>query len=185
MKRDSHRYILPGYLLSLHAVLLFPLLLGTSHLSPVDGGHYANSTTSNLGLDVDVSVEEDYAPPSRWQRLHTHHSIPLAIAAFLLIHYTKKLLGFIPLPTDERRARLAWWIENAVLFGSGCLEELWRWGVVRLLVHLLGGSGGWGGRGALWMYAKREPSLWEAVYLLGWTWSLVEASVSLPSPPSE
>ncbi|KAI5818383.1 hypothetical protein BZA77DRAFT_243756 [Pyronema omphalodes] len=93
--------------------------------------------------------------------------------------------------------QLAARIEKIVLFSLGIMEELWRWGMVRLLIRIEGGKGGFRGRGGLWDLAfeswdggapddygiggemnTKYPTIWEAVYFMGWTWSVVETSLS-------
>ena len=167
MKRASHKYVLPTLLLGLHALLLLPVLLAKPHADA------PKRPQLHALLELEDGAEE-----TLWERLHTQYSMPLGVGAFVIIHGVKQLMGMIPLPTDPRRRSLARFIEHAVLFGSGCLEEVWRWAVVRILVKLEGGSGGFRGRGELWDLNTKYPSIWEGVYLLGWTWSLVEAGVS-------
>ena len=128
-------------------------------------------------------------------RLHAKQSAPLALLGFVGVHVLRQLAGAVPLPRDPRRLRLAARIEWSVLFALGVVEELWRWAIARLLIRLLGGKGGFRGRGELWDLASagrlfgvrrggsalaantKYPSIWEAVYAMGWTWSLVETAV--------
>ncbi|RPB02585.1 hypothetical protein L873DRAFT_1673129 [Choiromyces venosus 120613-1] len=71
----------------------------------------------------------------------------------------------------------------------GVVEEVLRWGLVRFLVGLEGGTGGYRGQPAYslleWISGGNTegggrtcPSIWEGVYFMGWTWSFVECMFS-------
>jgi hypothetical protein len=183
MKSSVHRFILPPVLLGVHLLLLLPLFLAP-HIE-------------NPGQEPERESQDDGQEPLL-QRLHLKHSIPLGVLGFAGVHVLKQLAGEVPLPKDPRRIQLAARIEKSVLFGLGVVEEIWRWGVVRVLIRLEGGKGGFRGRGELWdlLYASlmgtvatadefgvvsptntKYPTIWEAVYLMGWIWSLVETVV--------
>ncbi|KAF8245408.1 hypothetical protein K440DRAFT_634574 [Wilcoxina mikolae CBS 423.85] len=190
MKPSVHRFILPPVLLGVHLLLLLPLFLAPQVENPGQA-------------PVQESQEDDGQEPLL-QRLHLKYSIPLGLLGFAGVHVLKQLAGEVPLPKDPRRIRLAARIEQSVLFGLGVVEEIWRWGVVRVLITLEGGKGGFRGRGELWdlLYASwmgnggaaaalaadgfgivsptntKYPTIWEGVYLMGWTWSLVETALS-------
>ena len=69
----------------------------------------------------------------------------------------------------------------------GVIEEVWRWGLVRLLVQLEGGKGGYAGSLNGFSLVLNEetpkdetpskPEIWGGVYLMCWTWSLIESIV--------
>lgn len=97
---------------------------------------------------------------------------------------TKQLAEKIPLPKDPRRKRFAEGLEWAVLFLVGFLEEIWRWGVVRILVNLEGGEGGYGNLSWLHMIkvANEDVSgsnIWKGVYFMGWVWCCIESGVCI------
>jgi hypothetical protein len=174
MKSRVHKFILPPLVLGLHGLLLLPLFL-----APPD--ERLQRPPEFLWSHVRGNGDEDREPLLR--RLHPRFSIPLGILGFVGVHVLKQLAGKVPLPQDPRRARLAANIERAVLFSLGVAEELWRWALVRVLIKLLGGQGGFRGRGELWDFDvespedTKYPNIWEAVYLMGWFWSLLEAAV--------
>ncbi|PWW74498.1 hypothetical protein C7212DRAFT_358776 [Tuber magnatum] len=71
----------------------------------------------------------------------------------------------------------------------GLAEEVLRWGLVRVLVGLEGGAGGYRGQAACslveWVAGENTggsgrtcPSIWEGVYFMGWIWSFVECMFS-------
>jgi hypothetical protein len=182
MKRSVHRLVLPPVLIGIHLLLLLPLFLAP----PLE----------SLGPSPGLS-SDDREP--HYRRVHPKHSVPLGILGFVGVHVLKQLAGKIPLPKDPRRMQLAARIEKVVLFSLGIVEELWRWGMVRLLIRIEGGKGGFRGRGELWDLAfgswdggaaddygiggemnTKYPTIWEAVYFMGWTWSVVETSVCTP-----
>jgi hypothetical protein len=171
MKSSVHRFILPPVLLGVHLLLLLPLFLAP-HIE-------------NPGQEPERESQDDGQEPLL-QRLHLKHSIPLGVLGFAGVHVLKQLAGEVPLPKDPRRIQLAARIEKSVLFGLG------------VLIRLEGGKGGFRGRGELWdlLYASlmgtvatadefgvvsptntKYPTIWEAVYLMGWIWSLVETVV--------
>lgn len=188
MKPSTHRYVLPPVLLGIHAVLLLPLILSPTRLRPPhfpDFGEHPRPTYDS------GSKYWDYR--SRLAGLYLQYSIPLGIIGIVGVYVSKQLAGSVPLPKDERRKRLAQVIEWAVLFGMGVIEEVWRWGLVRLLISFEGGHGGfrggepyedsldkkfWAGSAAAIAGVSLEaPSLWEGLYLMGWMWSVVECLV--------
>jgi len=160
----QHRIILPPILLIIHSILLIPLFLP---ISP-----HGN----------DLSIEG--------LPLHLQYSIPLGVIGFVVVMVTKQLAVKIPLPKDPRKKRLAEGLEWAVLFLVGFLEEVWRWGVVRILVKLEGGDGGYGTVSWIQMIrAKAEDMvafgnasggrLWKGVYFMGWIWCCIESGVCM------
>ncbi|CAZ83588.1 unnamed protein product [Tuber melanosporum] len=71
----------------------------------------------------------------------------------------------------------------------GVVEEVLRWGLVRVLVGLEGGAGGYRGQAVCslsdWIAGANTggggrtcPSIWEGVYFMGWIWSFVECMFS-------
>jgi len=196
MKPLVHKLILPPVLVGLHALLLLPLFFAPP---PV---HLGNPQHELL-LPPQIPDDDEREPLIR--RLHLEAAIPMAAVGFVGVHVLRRLAGKIPLPKDPRRTRLAARIEKGVLFTLGVVEEVWRWGLVRILVALIGGKGGFRGRGDVWDLSygwggdedfelvgaskTNYPSIWEAVYLMGWTWSAVETVVchgdGLPAPSLE
>lgn len=184
MKPSTHRYVLPPVLLGIHLILLLPLILSPTKLRQP---HFPNSEGR---LWPGYGPEPGYFDHrSRLVKLCPQYSIPLGIIGILGVYFSKQLAGKIPLPKDERRKRLAQVIEWSVLFGMGVMEEVWRWGLVRLLILLEHGHGGYRGRAS--SSGKSEGigtaefveisseylSLWEGLYLMGWVWSLIECLV--------
>lgn len=188
MKPSTHRYVLPPVLLGIHAVLLLPLILSPTRLRPPhfpDPGEHPQPAYDSGSKYWDCR--------SRLAGLYLQYSIPLGIIGIVGVYVSKQLAGSVPLPKDERRKRLAQFIEWAVLFGMGVIEEVWRWGLVKLLVSFEGGHGGfrggepfedsldkkfWAGSAAAVTGVSFEaPSLWEGLYLMGWMWSVVECLV--------
>jgi hypothetical protein len=177
MKPLVHKFILPPLVLGLHGLLLLPLFL-----APPD--ERLQRPPEFLRSHIRGHDDDDEREPLL-RRLHPKFAIPLGILGFVGVHILKQLAGKVPLPQDSRRARLAANIERAVLFSLGVAEELWRWALARGLIKLLGGQGGFRGRGELWDFDvvqsppenARYPNIWEAVYLMGWFWSLLEAAV--------
>ncbi|RPB23322.1 hypothetical protein L211DRAFT_284869 [Terfezia boudieri ATCC MYA-4762] len=168
----QHRIILPPILLVIHGVLLMPLFLP---ISP----HGNELLIEGLPL-------------------HLQYSIPLGVIGFVVVMVTKQLAVKIPLPRDPRKKRLAEGLEWIVLFLVGFLEEVWRWGVVRILVKLEGGDGGYGT--VSWIRTVRTKTedliavenasggpLWKGVYFMGWTWCCIESGFAWRSfaPHSE
>lgn len=105
-----------------------------------------------------------------------------------MVYALKQFAGKVPLPKDPRRKRLAQGIELGVLFSMGVVEEVLRWGLVRILVGLEGGAGGYRGQATCsvleWIAGGNAggggrtcPSIWEGVYFMGWIWSFVECMV--------
>ncbi|KAF8473374.1 hypothetical protein BDZ91DRAFT_790136 [Kalaharituber pfeilii] len=98
----------------------------------------------------------------------------------------KQLAVKIPLPKDPRRKQLADGIEWTILFLVGFFEEAWRWMIVRFLVAVAGGDGGYG-TGPWAKVVNSEPAsllidtpnnpdkIWKEVYFMGWVWCLFEA----------
>lgn len=116
--------------------------------------------------------------------VHAGYSVLLGVLGFAAVHASKQLAGKVPLPKDPRRKRLAQGIELAVLFSMGIVEEVWRWGLVRVLVSSEGGEGGYRGIACLgWAWddgggsGDSRPSIWKMVYFMGWVWSFVECTV--------
>ncbi|KAA8894340.1 hypothetical protein FN846DRAFT_421504 [Sphaerosporella brunnea] len=196
MKPFVHKFIHPPLVLGLHGLLLLPLFL-----APPDE---RLQRPPEFLRAHDREYDDEREP--LLVRLHPKFSIPFGILGFIGVHILKQLAGKVPLPQDPRRARLAANIEKAVLFALGVAEEVWRWGLARILIKLLGGQGGFRGRGPLWdLFISGEPqeqlfgvvspdntkyqSIWEAVYLMGWFWSVLEATVSWntvrPTSPDE
>lgn len=112
------------------------------------------------------------------------YSVPFGFAGIAGVWISKQLAGNIPLPKDPRRKLLAMWLESSVLFGIGVLEEIWRYGLVRLLVGYMGGHGGY--RGSTVMSRDEgdfegdfegPPTLWEGLYVMAWVWSIFECLV--------
>ncbi|KAI5809052.1 hypothetical protein DFH27DRAFT_249626 [Peziza echinospora] len=164
----QHRFVLPPILLVLHGIFLLPLLIPTPSL---------NHGTPIPPVTTDVRL------------LHLEYSVPLGLLGFLVVFVAKQLAVNIPLPKDSRRKQLAAYLEWTVLFMLGTLEEVWRWGLVRILVGLEGGDGGYG-RGGLGKLLGRLPKvdagaglldciqvegLWQGIYFMGWIWCLVES----------
>lgn len=186
MKPSTHRYVLPPVLLGIHAILLLPLILSSTKLRPPHFPDFGEHPRS-----VYDSGPEYWDCKSRLAWLYLQYSIPLGIIGIVGVYISKQLAGSVPLPKDERRKRLAQVIEWGVLFGMGVIEEVWRWGLVRLLVWLEGGHGGFRGEvlensldkkfwvdGTTFLGGSLEsPSLWEGLYLMGWIWSVVECLV--------
>ncbi|KAF8425971.1 hypothetical protein EV426DRAFT_38399 [Tirmania nivea] len=156
----QHRIILPPILLVIHSISLIPLFLP---ISP-----HGN----------ELSIEG--------LPLHLQYSIPLGVIGFVVVMVIKQLAVKIPLPKDPRRKRLAEGLEWTVLFLVGFLEEVWRWGVVRILVKLEGGDGGYGT--VSWIQTIRTKAedfiafenasggrLWKGVYFMGWIWCCIES----------
>ena len=144
----QHTIVLPPILLTIHGILLLPLLLPTLVHSP----------------------------------LYLQYSVPLGFMGFVVVLVTKQLAVKVPLPTDPRRKRLAEALEWTVLSLVGFFEEVWRWGVVRILVNLEGGQSGYGT--GPWIQDKERSSyitpgiiLWKSVYLMGWLWCCIESGV--------
>ena len=113
-------------------------------------------------------------------RLQPQYSVPLGVLGIVVMVVLKQAAGAIPLPRGNRQ--LAAGLGAAVMFVLGVAEEVWRWGLVRVLVTMEGGKGGFRGSGEPWDLAvgpasAEHPSIWEAVYLMGWVWSLVECVV--------
>lgn len=177
MKPSTHRYVLPPVLLGIHAVLLLPLILSPTRLRPP---HFPEFGEHPRPVHPTNTKYWDYG-----SRLYLQYSIPLGIIGIVGVYVSKQLAGNVPLPKDERRKRLAQMIEWGVLFGMGVIEEVWRWGLVRLLVSFEGGHGGFRGGEPFedslekfWAGVSLEPpSLWEGLYLMGWMWSVVECLV--------
>ena len=105
-----------------------------------------------------------------------------------MVYALKQFAGKVPLPKNPRRKRLAQGIELGVLFSMGVVEEVLRWGLVRILVGLEGGAGGYRGQATCsvleWIATGNAegsgrtcPSIWEGVYFMGWIWSFVECMV--------
>jgi hypothetical protein len=114
--------------------------------------------------------------------VHAGYSVPLGMLGFAVVYASKQLAGKVPLPKDPRRKRLAQGIELVVLFSMGIVEEVCRWGLVRALVGLEGGEGGFRGTAFLGLGWEDDgggtgPSIWKGVYFMGWVWSLVECTV--------
>ena len=160
----QHRIVLLPILLAIHSILLIPLFLPTSP--------HGN----------ELSIEG--------LPLHLQYSIPLGVIGFIVVMVTKQLAVKIPLPKDPRKKRLAEGLEWTVLFLVGFLEEVWRWGVVRILVKLEGGDGGYGTVSWIQMIrAKAEDliafeyasggRLWKGVYFMGWVWCCIESGVCM------
>lgn len=186
MKPSTHRYVLPPVLLGIHAVLLLPLILSPARLRPPhfpDFGEHPRPTYD--------PGPKYWGYRSRLAGLYLQYSIPLGIIGIVGVYISKQLAGRVPLPKDERRKRLAQVIEWGVLFGMGVIEEVWRWGLVRLLISFEGGHGGfrggqllkdslekfWASSTAATGVSLEAPSLWEGLYLMGWMWSVVECLV--------
>lgn len=171
MKPSTHRYILAPALIGIHALLLLPLVFPPKVLRPP---HFP---------DASGHPWPDYDPTPQIQkleRLHLKYSVPLGFAGIAGVWISKQLAGGIPLPKDPRKKLLAMWLESSVLFGIGVLEEIWRYGLVRLLVIYMGGHGGYRGT----TLTKRDdediegpPTLWEGLYIMAWVWSIFECLV--------
>lgn len=175
-----HKLALPPILIGIHVVVLLPLFFAPplehpgDELLPPD----AHRRTPDQPQDSFVG------------RLQPKFSVPFGVSGFLVVFVFKQLAGKVPLPKDPRNVRLASAIECTILFLLGVLEEIWRWGLVRILIRLQGGGGGFRGRGELWDLEKvlwnetgsmntNYPSIWEAVYFMGWSWSVMEGVVRL------
>lgn len=124
------------------------------------------------------------------------YSLPLGIFGFGLVMVVKQLAGKIPLPKDPSKKWLAESLEWSILFMLGSLEEVWRWGLVRLLIRWEGGGGGFGGEsiasvvvgsintgegikllGNIGLGPGGVGGIWEGVYFMGWIWTLLESGV--------
>lgn len=194
MKPSTHHYVLPPVLLGIHAVLLLPLILSPATLRPPQFPDPDGHSWPGYGSDPKYRDCK-----SKLGRLYLHYSIPLGIVGIVGVYLSKQLAGKVPLPKDPQRKRLAQAIEWGVLFGMGVMEEIWRWGLVRLLVRLEGGHGGfrgtgyprdpppeadYGSVGVIWKEAAKFvgvsqelPSIWEGLYLMAWVWSVIECLV--------
>jgi len=151
----QHRIILPPILLVIHGILLIPLFLP---ISP-----HGN----------ELSIEG--------LPLHLQYSIPLGVIGFVVVMVTKQLAVKIPLPKDPRKKWLAEGLEWTVLFLVGFLEEVWRWGMVRILVNLEGGDGGYGTVSWMRPISASGGRLWKGVYFMGWVWCCIESGVCMSS----
>jgi hypothetical protein len=161
MKTFTHRYILPPILVSIHALFLIPVLIPL-HVEP---GRPPTQSDSNL--DVPDSPDDVATPPSQ---LNLVHAVYFGVASFVFAHILKQIGGRIPLPTSRNWRQLAIWIELVILFAMGSLEEIWRWGVVHLLVNTEMGSAGSA------HFGSARP-IWRTIYAVAWVWSLVECAV--------
>lgn len=185
MKPLVHKFILPPVLVGLHALLLLPLFFAPPPEHLGNPQHELLQSHSSDGSEREPLM----------RRLHLKDAIPIGVVGFVGVHVLRRLAGMVPLPKDPRRTRLAARIEKGVLFALGVVEEVWRWGLVRLLIKAIGGKGGFRGRGELWglsyvglageeeTFAVARPSIWEAVYLMGWIWSAVETVVCCEAAP--
>ena len=163
MRKSIHRYVLPSCYVTIHILLLLPLVLP----------YKTDPSEPELPLGSRVSFKL---------------SIPLGILLFMILALVRLLAGYFPLPRGQERRLLATVLEWIVLFLVGFTEELIRLAVVKVLVNLEGGEGGFGGEGPSnstrpatdWMQLRSvevKPGIWEGVYLMGWTWSLLECLV--------
>jgi len=162
MRQIIHRYILPPYFLILHAVLLIPLLLPDK--------------TNSLLPEVPLS-----------QRLNAEYAIPLGLLLYLGLTLIRSIAGHLPLPQSPNRRVLAARLEWMILFSVGLVEEFVRYAVVRILVDIEGGEGGFGGVRApsnevrdTWMLPQSievKNGIWEGIYLMSWIWSFLELPV--------
>lgn len=155
MKISTHRYILPPVLLGIHLVLLLPLVASRPDLRAFSGPNAPQHPTSTL---------------------YIRNALSFGFAGFAFAYLLKQIVGRIPLPSTHRRRRLAEWLERAMLFGMGAVEEVWRYGVVHVLVHMQSKSDDPSG------VTRVYRAGWETVYLMGWVWSIIECSVRTESP---
>lgn len=222
MRPFVHKFILPPVLLGIHAVLLLPIFLARS-LS-TENPHGSRTPGEARYDPLSPSLETSGAPRggerhnNLLKRLQLQHSILFGVLGFVVIHVLKQFAGKIPLPNDPRRLWLAAKIEKLILLALGIVEEIWRWGLVRTLIKVEGGGGGFCGRdddlwnpATHWSYpwlqrqnvdagAQRTmlaethnsegyPGIWETVYVMGVSWSLVECGRSWynvrPTSPKE
>lgn len=158
MNPFQHTIILPPILLTIHGILLLPLFLPT--------------------------LIHDHRIPGGNSPLYLQYSIPLGFTGFVVVLVTKQLAVKVPLPTDPRRKKLAEALEWTVLSLVGFFEEVWRWGVVRILVNLEGGQGRYGTGPWIWdkewfSYNTSGIILWKSVYLMGWLWCCIESGVCI------
>jgi hypothetical protein len=171
MKPSTHRYILAPTLIGIHAILLLPLIFPPKTLRPP---HFPDASGHPW------PAYEAAPQQQKVGRLHLKYSVPFGFAGIAGVWISKQLAGNIPLPKDPRRKLLAMWLESSVLFGIGVLEEIWRYGLVRLLVGYMGGHEGY--RGSTVMRRDEgdfegPPTLWEGLYIMAWVWSIFECLV--------
>ncbi|KAI9816140.1 MAG: hypothetical protein M1832_005147 [Thelocarpon impressellum] len=179
MRPSLHHHVLPPVFLAIHVVIAIPALLPVARPAPDDA--------------------PAAAAPTLWQRLHPAFAVPVGVLAFAVIHAVRLLASRSPLPQHRRRRRLAARLERALLFLLGVVEEVWRWLLVRLIVQLEGGKGGYAGsmnglsnggdasRPLLLSSGPSREEIWGGVYLMCWTWSFVESIYAWksiwPPPP--
>ena len=163
MRQIIHRYILPPYYLVLHIVLLVPLFL-------------PNKTDP---LEPELPL---------LRRLSVKYAVPLGVLLYFVVASIRNIAGHFPLPQGQNRRVLAARLEWAILFAVGFVEEALRWVVVKVLVYIAGGEGGFGGMGKFshqdsnWVGTRSvevKSGIWEGVYLMCWIWSLLELPVRL------
>lgn len=170
MRRSFHRYVLPLLLILLHLLVAVPALIPSQSRSD------DNSRRSPLP-----------------QRLHPHYAIPFGIGGFLVSHIVRVGASHFPLPRQRRLRQIARRLEWILLFLLGVTEEFWRWTMVRIVLHLEGGKGGYagsmnglstGGEGGP-QNPITKADLWGGIYLMSWTWCLVESLVRPSSPNAQ
>ncbi|KAF3939921.1 hypothetical protein ABW19_dt0203512 [Dactylella cylindrospora] len=158
MRKSLHRYLAPQMLLVLHALLLLPIL---------------------VPYRPDNSIPES---PLQVALGSARYSVPFACFAFVSVALFRLIIGsWFSSPSGSH----AEWV---ALFCLGVLEEAVRWGLVRTLVVYEGGGDGYGakhsdpkGHGYSLVHetvvptsVEVEPGIWEGVYLMGWSWSVLE-----------
>ncbi|RPA79635.1 hypothetical protein BJ508DRAFT_308119 [Ascobolus immersus RN42] len=162
MKTFTHRYLLPPILVSIHALFLIPILI------PLKIEHEQPSSPSDSNHEA-LDAQDDVATQPK--ALNFTHAVYFGIASFAFVYILKQIAGRIPLPASRSRRQLAIWMELVILFTMGALEEIWRWGVVHLLVNTEMGIVG------SEHFGSARP-IWRTIYAAGWVWSLVECAFS-------
>ncbi|KAF3128655.1 hypothetical protein TWF594_011551 [Orbilia oligospora] len=162
MRQNFHRYLLPPAFLTVHALLLLPILIP-----------YRPDNSPNPESSLQVALNS------------ARYALPLACIAFGTTSGLRLLARSQALSPSE--SRVAW----AVLFSLGVAEEVVRWGVARYLSDLEGGGGGYGAKnpapkrgrpipGTMAFFhassVEVEPGIWEGIYLMGWLWSALECT---------
>ncbi|KAI9675523.1 MAG: hypothetical protein M1829_003327 [Trizodia sp. TS-e1964] len=155
MRPFIHHYVLPPVFLTIHALLLLPLLLWKPVSDSNSGPHQPSNPTK-----------------TRW---HLLLSLPIGVAALLVMVAVRKVISSFPIPVERRRRRLAKYLEWSMLFALGVIEEFWRWGLVRIVLHLEGGKGHYGEMNPTGYLLAKNDSVWRGVYIMCWAWGFIES----------